>query len=778
MSSMYLVHLKLALAEPDEIVVFAVDCSASMTYSSDLVGINHNDDVIQEPDVYVISPDVYARVKLDDTKKCLTKHEVYEDVLGAVLESAQGAKSTVAAKMLMLVFDLLIDQLGKVQRESSYSHWQRQNLTKRIEQLELFAAGLKRFEQELIDSVILGAMALSPQKWTWRLGQEVPGRRQIPTLPNEITDIPAALKCPIKLDLIEDPVVAADGQVYGRQAITKWMTYKRSSPLTGLMLSDTELTPDGALAEQADKWLQAEDLLEPVERPVHKRRRTTPQHNMLTFSNSSHHFTRALPPTTTLLDLFKVAFRGMKGRHNAFQLLCQGVLLQPSSSTIASSGISAGSFIAIVVADGANTVQSGSAPLCLVKVYTNYTNMAFSYWVPQHTSNTFMSVMTKYWRFQWTNQPWLSYSKQEIWANLRSDGDNHYLGALPTGTELLRGYLTAYYATGTLQAEPVYRSETASSSDAQDLNGDEDDDEDPRPLVLKLRVAQMSTRQRSERRLSRLEVLKQCFEAIINRMIAYSYKTHIGLVTFDSTARVAQSITHVIENFRRSVASMRATGDTALWDAIKLAQTEILKHAEKYPNAQRRIICLSDGNDNKSVAGVADLCFKLGEDKIAVDSFIIGQDENMDLKALSNMLRSYCFYPKDLSSALAICEMEPFLSQTERPASEIATADIPRTSALNNFYTMRSRALFTTVTQDVFPKRKEHPRLQDTFIQLSNSVRSNAGTQSRLPTLRASRLLVEMREIAADPHPMYDCYVSESDMFFWKVVMQGVSSVS
>jgi hypothetical protein len=35
-----------------------------------------------------------------------------------------------------------------------------------------------------------------------------------------------------------------------------------------------------------------------------------------------------------------------------------------------------------------------------------------------------------------------------------------------------------------------------------------------------------------------------------------------------------------------------------------------------------------------------------------------------------------------------------------------------------------------------------------------------------------------MREIAANPHPMYDCYVSESDMFFWKVVMEGVSFVS
>ena len=764
-----------ALAEPDEIVVFAVDCSASMSFSTDLIGIDNSPKPVQGPNAHEISPDVYTRVKLNDTKTLLCQHEVYEDVVGAVADSAQGAKTTVATKMLTLVFDMLVEELERLHKEPPYSSSHRQSLNKKIEQLESFAAGLKRFEQELIDTIILGAMAMSPQKWTWRPGQAIPGRSQIPALPDEVTLIPATLKCPIKLDLIEDPVMAADGQIYGRQAITKWMTVRRSSPLTGLMLTDTELTPDGALAEQADKWLQAEDLVEPAERPVNKRRRTTNQQNMVTFSNSSYHFTRSLPPTTTLLDLFKVAFRGMKGRHNTFQLLCQGVLLLPSSATLASWGISGGSFIAIVVADDANTIQSGTSPLCLIKVYTNYSAMDFSYWVPKDTNTSFMSLMTKHWRFQWTNQPWLDYVKSEIWTGLSIDGDNHHVGYPRPNSELLGRFLTPDHAFGTLQAEAVHRSEATDSSDGTTWNSDEDEEDNAKPLVLKVHIDKVSTRENNQRRLSRLEVLKQCFEAVINRMIAYSYKTHIGLVTFDSTAKVAQSITHVIENFRRSVANMRATGDTALWDAIKLSQAQIMKHAEKFPRAQRRIICLSDGNDNKSVAGVADLCFKLREDNIAVDSICIGNDDNMDLKALSIMLRSYCFYPRDLTSALAICEMEPFLSQTERPAPEVATADLPRSSALNNFYIMRNRATFTVVTQDIFPKRKEHPRLEDTFIQLSNSVRSNAGTQSRLPTLRASRLLVEMREIAADLHPMYDCYVSESDMFFWKVVMQGVS---
>lgn len=256
--------------------------------------------------------------------------------------------------------------------------------------------------------------------------------------------------------------MAADGQVYGRQAITKWMSIRRSSPLTGLSLEDTELTPHLELAEQADKWLQAEDLVELEARPVNKRRRTSVRQNIITFSNSSHHFSRALSPTTTLLDLFKVAFRGMRGRYNAFQLSWRGVVLSPCSNTLVDSGITGGSVITILAADDANTVQqSGTSPLCLIKVFTSYTRMEFSYWIPKNTNNSFMSLMAKYWRFKWTNQPWIDYKKQEIWTDLRSNGDNHYVGNTPIISELLQTYLDSHHAFGTLQAESVYRSESA-----------------------------------------------------------------------------------------------------------------------------------------------------------------------------------------------------------------------------------------------------------------------------------------------------------------------------
>jgi hypothetical protein len=67
--------------------------------------------------------------------------------------------------------------------------------------------------------------------------------------------------------------------------------------------------------------------------------------------------------------------------------------------------------------------------------------------------------------------------------------------------------------------------------------------------------------------LSRLDVLKQMFDAFINQILAYGFQTHIGLVTFGTKAVVSQKITNAVENFRHKLNDMHDGGDTALWDS-------------------------------------------------------------------------------------------------------------------------------------------------------------------------------------------------------------------
>jgi hypothetical protein len=56
---------------------------------------------------------------------------------------------------------------------------------------------------------------------------------------------------------------------------------------------------------------------------------------------------------------------------------------------------------------------------------------------------------------------------------------------------------------------------------------------------------------------------------------------------------------------------MNALGDTALWDALALANDQLSEYGRKFPNAKKRIICLSDGNDTKSKQRSSDVSWSL-----------------------------------------------------------------------------------------------------------------------------------------------------------------------
>ncbi len=73
------------------------------------------------------------------------------------------------------------------------------------------------------------------------------------------------------------------------------------------------------------------------------------------------------------------------------------------------------------------------------------------------------------------------------------------------------------------------------------------------------------------------------------------------MITFDTSVKLSQPLTHVVESFRHAVNEMEADGDTALWDALALANDQLSEYGKKFPEAKRRIICLSDGADNKSL---------------------------------------------------------------------------------------------------------------------------------------------------------------------------------
>lgn len=57
----------------------------------------------------------------------------------------------------------------------------------------------------------------------------------------------------------------------------------------------------------------------------------------------------------------------------------------------------------------------------------------------------------------------------------------------------------------------------------------------------------------------------------------------------------------------------------------------------------------------------------LQNNHVVLDSFSLGDEDNMDLRTVSYLSGGYKFEPESLEQAMAICEMEPVLSLLERP---------------------------------------------------------------------------------------------------------------
>lgn len=220
---------------------------------------------------------------------------------------------------------------------------------------------------------------------------------------------------------------------------------------------------------------------------------------------------------------------------------------------------------------------------------------------------------------------------------------------------------------------------------------------------------------------------------------------------------------------------MTAKGDTALWDAPALASDQLKHCGEKFKTVKKRIICLSDGADTKSSRKAYDVCNELLQNEIVVDSFCLGDEDNSELRALSYLTGGYRIVPKTLEQAMAMCEMEPMLSQLERPPI-VRQASFRLASAMS-LRTMSHLATHDVVSRDVFPQRRRHPNLSDNFIELSGFTGRTGSTiapgDRSNANIRPVRLLAEVRNAASNPHPHYEVFVSETSMVFWKVLMQA-----
>lgn len=800
-------------ALPTELIVFCVDCSYSMKSSSDFAELNDDDgpsESSEKPDLdLVLEDEDDSSVTLDEVKTWLMSHESYEDMVEIVyfdrgLNKLQAAKEVVAFLRTLTGRHLthLAQKQKSVSRWATYTSFRSRASTQELNTTRRIFTGLSIHEESLAHflAFTVGNPDFATNNFSWNYGDAIPQtakKAPVSTVDlGEFYTIPEEYLCSISQHVFEDPVRTVDGFTFDRKAIERWYRIRKTSPLTGLAVQDTTLRHNELLANQIKAWVKADDVIQSLPSTPKRTRLSIRQTKaVIEFVAPGVRFTREVPATATLLDLHKIAFRGMRGMYADFALYLGSVRLMCCEENMATKGVIGNQTVTVVPNNDPQDPASENAAdddMCLVRVYASHNPavVRFNYWIPTRSQLTIASVLFRQWRYDQKTRYRGSKLDKTVWSDLRDGGDGICLGSTHAHWASLSNVVADLPRVRIREDEPLYESlkDLAKKKDSDSLidlldasnESSASRDQYGRHRILKIRLYDYVDPKSSDKAkatkqkiLSRMSVTKQVFSAFINRLIAYNFPTNVGLVTFGTTARVSQNVTDVIENFRQAVEKMEPEGDTALWDALGLAADHLVDVAKRFPNIKKRIICLSDGDDTSSIKDVQNVVQMLMRHDIVVDSVCIGDEDNSALRAVSFATGGFKFVPNTIEEASVLCELEPVLSIYERPVVSRQPLFL-----VSNFSQLSYRAKPDPVTRDEFPARRSHENLEDTFVQIGQFERIatqqlSQSSVAATTSIRSRRLLLEIRDIAAHPHPSYDVYVSETNIGFWKVVLQG-----
>ncbi|WVZ16784.1 hypothetical protein V8G54_009766 [Vigna mungo] len=94
-------------------------------------------------------------------------------------------------------------------------------------------------------------------------GASTPSTRSVSLRRSQSSEfaVPADYRCPISLELMQDPVVVATGQTYDRVSIQLWMDSGHNTcPKTGQTLSHTDLIPNRVLRNMIAMWCREQKI--------------------------------------------------------------------------------------------------------------------------------------------------------------------------------------------------------------------------------------------------------------------------------------------------------------------------------------------------------------------------------------------------------------------------------------------------------------------------------------------------------------------------------------
>ncbi|KAM8839031.1 uncharacterized protein ACB058_015597 isoform 1-T1 [Synchiropus picturatus] len=257
----------------------------------------------------------------------------------------------------------------------------------------------------------------------------------------------------------------------------------------------------------------------------------------------------------------------------------------------------------------------------------------------------------------------------------------------------------------------------------------------------------------------KIDVVKELFDNFASRSMAYDFKHLIGLVKFNTEVKVIHTFTETLEKFKEYIRTIEASGNTHLYDALLMGLAELLKVEARFPECRLRILCLTDGNDVGSVSKPEDVASRLVTSGIIVDSVLLGDVHNTMLHGISNATGGCCFKPGTSQEGLKLFEVETVLSlELRKLKPKLDSASITQAKLLG---------MFPALGYDKVPEVSLPGELK------SKVTLTQTALMKKVFMEKNKRIREELKNLHCQPHPFFRVFPSESDLTFWKILMQG-----
>ncbi|CEL96755.1 unnamed protein product [Vitrella brassicaformis CCMP3155] len=731
---------ELAEQQINEAIIVVLDCSTSMCERTTFGKDGYDEDFWKKREEEVkqgwdhTDPEDDSPQALEAALKKFRNYPAIREMRSCVVPLSQRRHITVEAAAKRVIQELCklnrLDVALQTSRRSS-----------------IFYGGDRR--DRLSDENTTRMMTKYTDRFVAALLEKVP-RDGHPIVPDDPNEPPPEFICPITFDVMKNPVKASDGIVYDREAIQKWWdSGKRTSPLNGRMLQHSIFEPQNELKERITKWRGEE---QPEAEPAAATSRRPRHHRGIGGDDDGWD---RLTPALLMVNLTDSPYRDMwRNFHDVFPLVV------PSTLTVE--------------------------------------GLRFRLWA--HASHLGLS------------EGYLP-SRTCLWGNLENNGgDNYRIGKRLDDRHDHVCSVTHHGHPQSLDARRTNWGEFLNQQAAGSVWPCE-----PRPI-------------NEESLMRRLHVVAQLFSTLLNRIEAYDTPNCLGLILFSDRTKIRYTcqLSPYLERFRRAVDDATWDGETAIFDAVKRAREELVKWKAAKPTrakAQLRIIVLSDGEDSQSETTWFSEAKALRESDVLCDAVMIGGRNNDQLKYLAKATGGYVFKPDSIRSALKLCELEVMLSASERPPN-LRPDSLPNSEFMCSALLGNSIRFPIDVCNDTtVPPRRQVAQLQanQTFRSLAAALQANKqadedgeggqgqgeGSQwvggrrqsARIASHghaaqegggqgaarvsggggeggggnqeRTRRLMREMRGLLQHPHPAVDVYPSQTDIGFWRIVMEG-----